>query len=81
MFATHAAIYANVKKGQKMKLRNYAAGIASPVTAYLLADLFKNHEGPFACSFQVCGPDDLPAWVFIAAWVALYWGYAKLRDK
>ena len=63
-----------------MKVRNYLAGIASPVTAYLLADLFKNHEGPFACSSQVCGPDDLPAWVFIAAWIGIYWVYTNLRD-
>jgi hypothetical protein len=62
------------------KMQNYLAGIASPVTAYLLADLFKNHEGPFACSSQVCGPDDLPAWVFVAGWVAIYWGYTKVRD-
>ena len=64
-----------------MKTRNYAAGIMAPITAYLLADLFKSHEGPFACSSQVCVPDDLPAWVFIGTWVLIYWGYTKLRDK
>jgi len=63
-----------------MRIRNYMAGIASPVTAYLLADLFKHHEGPFYCSSQVCGADDLLGWVFVFGWVAIYWTYTKIRD-
>ena len=63
------------------RLLNYCAGVLSLVTAYELAQFFGSHEKALGlyCDPKVCGPDDLPTWVFFALWAGLYAGYAKLR--
>jgi len=60
---------------------NYVAGILSLCLAYELAQEFGAHEKAWGlyCEPKICGPDDLPFWVFVIAWAALYALYAKLR--
>lgn len=53
-------------------MRRGFCAVLSGLTAYFIALAVYRWESQYSCPASVCGPDELPTWVFICSWGALY---------